>query len=157
MPNRNLIGRCGTYCGYCEIYRAYKDSDRLRMELAKRYECQLGDIVCEGCQMLHAKGWAKDGEWGRNCKIRECLGDRGFKYCYECPEVNSCERLGDLEDTYVHLGVDLKANLRMLKLGQVTEWLEQQDRRYRCGHCNCPIILSSDMLRCHRCGQIPDE
>ena len=30
MVNKNLVGRCGLYCGFCLIYRAGKDSEKLR-------------------------------------------------------------------------------------------------------------------------------
>jgi len=36
MVNRNLVGRCGIYCGSCIIYRAYKDSEQLRQRVAER-------------------------------------------------------------------------------------------------------------------------
>lgn len=153
MSNPGLAGRCGIYCGYCEIYRAYKDSPKLRVELAKRYHCSPSDIICSGCQRLHARGWAADPNWGRNCKIRECLGEQGFRFCYECPIINNCERIGDLASFYFLFGVDLKANLKMIQDGKIKEWLAKEDARWRCFHCKKPIILSQEIDCCHHCGQ----
>jgi len=36
LVDKNLVGRCGLYCGSCLIYRAYKDSEQLRQKIAKR-------------------------------------------------------------------------------------------------------------------------
>ena len=157
MVNPSLAGRCGLYCGYCEIHRAYKDSVSVRIQLAKKHRCAPGDIVCEGCQRVHARGWSKDPDWGRNCRILKCLGDRGLRFCYECTQLDSCELWGDLAEAYLHLGVDLKENLRQYKHGRVRKWLEEQDRKWRCAHCGNPMIVSSDFFRCHRCGKTPDE
>ena len=30
LVDKNLVGRCGLYCGFCLIYRAGKDSEKLR-------------------------------------------------------------------------------------------------------------------------------
>ncbi len=35
MNDTNLIGRCGLYCGICEIYLAYKDSKELQEKWQK--------------------------------------------------------------------------------------------------------------------------
>jgi len=49
---KNLIGRCGFYCGVCEVYRAYKDSKELQEKLAKKYNCSPEEVRCEGCQAM---------------------------------------------------------------------------------------------------------
>lgn len=153
MPNRWLVGRCGIYCGYCEIYRAYKDSPKLRAELAQRYGCSPGDIICSGCQMVHARGWRGDPKRGYNCKIRECLGDKGFKFCYECPAIKTCRLLIELASVYILFGVDLNTNLQIIRDGKIKEWLSEQDARWRCGNCEKPIILSQKIDYCHHCGR----
>lgn len=47
---KNLVGRCGHYCGACTIYRAYKDGGELYKKLREKYPD--GDIFCEGCQVI---------------------------------------------------------------------------------------------------------
>ena len=69
MVDKNIIGRCGLYCGICEIYRAYKDSKELRKELAKKHNCDPEKVMCEGCQAIDVYGWSLEKEWGKNCKI----------------------------------------------------------------------------------------
>lgn len=67
MVNRNLVGRCGLYCGACIIYRAGKDSERLRRIIAEQKNCEPEDIRCEGCQTVLADG-LDSKERGKNCK-----------------------------------------------------------------------------------------
>jgi hypothetical protein len=59
LVNENLVGRCGLYCGACIIYRAGKDSEKLRRTVAEKENCKPDEIRCEG--------------WGKNCKIVKCL------------------------------------------------------------------------------------
>ena len=65
--NKSLIGRCGLYCGICEVYRAYKDIGAqyimsLREELAKQHKCQPEEVRCKGCQAIGVDGWAHEKE-----------------------------------------------------------------------------------------------
>jgi hypothetical protein len=74
LVNENLVGRCGLYCGACIIYRAGKDSEKLRRTVAEKENCKPDEIRCEGCQTALANGWDIEGEgWGKNCKIVKCL------------------------------------------------------------------------------------
>jgi hypothetical protein len=50
LVSKNLVGRCGLYCGFCLIYRAGKDSEKLRRAVARRSKCKPEDVRCEGCQ-----------------------------------------------------------------------------------------------------------
>ena len=70
MVNYALTGRCGLYCGSCMIYRAYKESGKLRSLIAERADCRPEDIRCEGCQTVLTEGWnIKGQQWGKNRKI----------------------------------------------------------------------------------------
>jgi len=44
MVDRNLVGRCGLYCGACIIYRAHKDSAKLRESFARDYRHSPEDV-----------------------------------------------------------------------------------------------------------------
>ena len=64
--SRNLIGRCGLYCGACDIHRAYIDKDQEKQKrMAKYFKCKPSQICCHGCQNLDQKSWSTD------CKILE--------------------------------------------------------------------------------------
>ncbi|MEW6684683.1 MAG: GNAT family N-acetyltransferase [Candidatus Edwardsbacteria bacterium] len=149
---QNLVGRCGLYCGACEIYRAYKDSEKLREEIASKHHCLPEEVRCEGCQTLEISGWAYDKEWGKNCKIAKCLNSKNLKYCYECAGYDYCKTFGDFANICLKLGVDLRKNLKMIKKGKVDRWLEEQEKKWRCAECGKPI--SVDLKECHWCGTL---
>lgn len=152
MLNKNLVGRCGLYCGICEIYRAYKDSKELQVELAKRHGCQPEEVRCEGCQAVDVYGWAYEKEWGVNCKILKCLNAKELTYCYECTEYDTCEKHASFAEICSGLGMDLRRNLRMIQEGKAEEWLVEQEKRWRCPKCDNPIIVSYNFKDCHWCG-----
>ena len=84
--SRNLIGRCGLYCGACDIHRAYIDKDQEKQKrMAKYFKCKPSQICCHGCQNLDQKSWSTD------CKILECLNRNNYKYCYECNNTETCD------------------------------------------------------------------
>lgn len=151
MVNKNLVGRCGLYCGSCEIYRAYKDSQELRERLAKKHKCLPEEVRCKGCRALGTYPWTYEKEWGSNCKIRNCLNVKGLTFCYECPEYDTCQKHADLAKACSWLGVDLRANLRMIREGKAEEWLLEQDKKLRCPKCGNPIIVSYEFKDCHWC------
>ncbi|NIU39053.1 DUF3795 domain-containing protein, partial [Candidatus Bathyarchaeota archaeon] len=78
LVDRNLIGRCGLYCGACGIYRAYRDGGAYRERLASAFKCPPQKVRCQGCQALTPECW------GNDCKIVKCLNVKGLQFCYEC-------------------------------------------------------------------------
>lgn len=152
MVNRNLAGRCGLYCGICEIYRAYEDSRELQVELAKKHDCSPAEVRCEGCQALDVYGWSKEREWGKKCKIVKCLNGRELDFCYECDVYDICQRHVDFARICAGLGIDLRENLKIIQEDGIGKWLMEQDKKWRCPECNRPIIVSYDFTDCHWCG-----
>ena len=149
LVNRNLVGRCGIYCGSCIIYRAYKDSEQLRKRVAERENCKPEDVRCEGCQTVLTNGW-ESKEWGKNCKIVNCLEAKGLEFCYECDVYPGCEKFRGLADHSLKYGESLTDNLKKIKLGQVEEWLEEEAKKWRCQKCGKPV--SRHLTECHWCG-----
>ena len=152
LVNRNLAGRCGFYCGVCEIYRAYKDSEKLREKVAKKHGCSPDDVKCEGCQAVDICGWSHDKQWGANCKILECLNSKGLKFCFECDKYDTCELFSSFAEICLKSGIDLRKNLQMIKEGKIEQWLLEQDKKWRCPNCGKPVIVSPDYKTCHWCG-----
>ena len=111
MVDASPIGRCGLYCGYCSIYRAYKDSEKLRDEFAKLYGCNPEEIKCDGCQTANGYSWCKEAKWGKNCKMTKCLDSKNFTYCNECPEFDTCEMFNEFATDNLKIGVDVRINL----------------------------------------------
>jgi len=152
MVDKNLVGRCGLYCGICEIYRAYKDSKELQKKLAKKHNCFPEEVRCECCQAMDVYAWSHEKEWGKNCKIVKCLDTKELMFCYECSEYDTCQKHAEFAKICSGIGIDLRRNLRMLKEGEVEEWLSEQDRKWRCPKCGNSIIVSYDFKNCHWCG-----
>ena len=148
LGNRNLVGRCGLYCGSCLVYRAYKDSEQLRQKVAEEEKCDPREIRCEGCQTVLTDGW-ESKEWGKNCRIVKCLEAKGLGFCYECDNYPECEKFHGIADHLVSRGEDLMENLEKIKAGKVDEWLEKEDRKWRCSKCGKPISMYLD--ECHWC------
>jgi len=146
MPKPTLVGRCGLYCGACNIYRAYQDGHQYQEEVAAKFKCQPEQLRCEGCQAL------TEACWGYDCPIVLCLRTNGYDFCYECALFanESCEKYARIANTYARRGVDVRANLRTIQTGHVNEWLKEQEQRWCCPSCGQPIGVWED--NCHWCG-----
>jgi hypothetical protein len=149
---KNLVGRCGVYCGSCEIHRAYKDKGKLLLDIARKHNCLPGDVRCEGCGAVHVIGWARAEGWGKDCEIRKCQQRRELQTCGECHDVRNCGRWNALAEEYQSMGMDLKANLQAMSNGGLGEWLDKMDQRWRCQQCGVPTVASNNNPRCLRCG-----
>ncbi len=149
MVDKNLVGKCGLYCGACGIYMAYKDDGELLDNLAKSFKCPPEKVRCEGCMALTPESW------GYNCKIVQCLRTNGLDFCYQCSEYEKglCEKFEKLAKSYLEdAGVDLKANLERIKKGEVEEWLLESQEKYKCPSCGKPLPVYGTKGKCHHCG-----
>lgn len=111
----SMIVFCGLDCSECPAYIATQENDAARLaELAKKWSNSgFGtftpqDIVCDGC---HGPRLMK---WCRECTIRECSLDRGFRTCAECEEY-PCDTLSEIWDKFGDAGAASKANLDGLR------------------------------------------
>jgi hypothetical protein len=93
---RALQGRCGMFCGECEIYMAYSTNDTKSLQKMAREQSKVcgktleaDDIKCLGC-----KGTAS-ACWGASCAIRRCAESRGIEFCYQCRDF-PCRELESL-------------------------------------------------------------
>ena len=151
MVSYALVGRCGLYCGKCMVYRAYKESEKLRKLIAERANCRPDDIRCEGCQIVLTEGWNVEGQqWGKNCKIVSCLEEKRLKFCYECDIFPDCDKFREIYDSQLRHGENLIENLKRIKANEVSEWLEEKEKKWMCEKCGKPI---SSYEECHWCGE----
>jgi hypothetical protein len=135
LAEKNLVGRCGLYCGACTTYRAYKDDGDFQKLVATYFKCPPEKVRCEGCQALTPDCWGKD------CKIVQCTRAKGFSFCYECTqfEDKSCEKYSELAQRYLEDNVDARANLAKTKSGQVAELIAESKERFKCPNCRKPL------------------
>lgn len=148
MTDRNLVGRCGLYCGACGIYRAYKDNGRLLKGLAERFKCPPEKVRCEGCMAL------TPDSWGYECEIVKCLRGKSLDFCYQCAEYrnDSCEKFRNLAQGYLENAVDLRANLARIENGETEEWLRESEEKFKCPACRKPVPVYGTGGKCHQCG-----
>jgi len=145
MAERDLIGRCGLYCGACSIYRAFRDGGEYRNKLAEHFKCPPEKVRCEGCQALTPECW------GNDCEIVQCTTSKGFNFCYECSQFDdkSCEKYEELARRYSEDNVDVRANLERIKSGQLEAWLRESRERFKCPYCKKPLPEGSK--KCYHC------
>ena len=149
MVDRNLVGRCGLYCGACSIYRAQRDNGEYLKRVAASFKCPPEKVKCEGCMVL------ADDSWGHDCEIVQCLRQKGLDFCHQCPEYmhRSCARFEELAKGYLTDDkVDIRANLERIKRGEMEKWLHECEAKYRCPSCGKPLSLYSRKFKCYHCG-----
>ena len=150
LVDRNLVGRCGLYCGACGIYRAYKDGGEYSQQLADVFKCPPEKIRCEGCQVLTHECW------GNECKMIKCLNAKGLKFCNECSdyEKHTCEIFEQFSKDYLEDdGVDLRKNLARIRAGDIDEWLKESEEKFRCSYCGKPLPTRSFGKKCYHCNK----
>jgi hypothetical protein len=138
---KNLIAYCGLYCKDCIRYRsAFIDTAKELINLLA--ECKfdryasikskhvtsfqefdhflniLRDIVKLGCDTPCREG---DGCQTFDCEILRCCRDKGYEGCWQCEEINTCEKFGFLEDFH---GDYPKRNCRLIGQYEIEEFIE---------------------------------
>lgn len=111
--DKNMIGACGLICEGCDIMEASHNKD-ISERIAKWFgeeldiEVKPEDIHCQGCR------GDREIHWSANCWILKCcVDDRGFDFCYECPEF-PCEKLVEWSEENERYGEALE-RLREMK------------------------------------------
>ena len=88
---KKYIAYCGLDCEACEARRATVDNDvALRQAVAKEWsELNSAEITPE---MINCTGCRVPGP------IRQCAMDRQVETCGNCPEMETCEKLGAITE-----------------------------------------------------------
>jgi hypothetical protein len=121
------------------------------MVVAQKHKCMPGDVRCDGCRAVHAIGWNRDEDRGKNCGILAYLKPRNIETCGGCDKPGGCARWRQLADEYLGLDVSLKANLDSIKM-VLNAWLQAQEERWHCRQCGRSVVVDSLTPRCRRCG-----
>jgi hypothetical protein len=139
---RRLIGRCGLYCGACDIYRVFVDEKKDKQKrMAAFFKCRPEQVRCQGCQNLTPDDWCS------GCKILACLTENGYMYCYECGKIEHCDIYQELNGRYNNHPYK---NLERLREVGEKKWLEEQMTRWHCSECGEPLEYSEEI--CTTCG-----
>ncbi len=125
--HRALQGRCGLFCGDCEIYIAYSTEDADRQQnIAKAAGKVKGraispdQVKCLGCKGSMASIWRT------GCAIRACAEERGLEFCYQCQNF-ACDQL--LKFFERHL--EARDNLRTISKIGPDAWMRSMLTRGR--------------------------
>jgi rubrerythrin len=147
MTNKDIVGRCGIYCGACPIYRGTR-GDREAQAFARNvWKTSPNRMTCDGCHNL------KPESHGVDCPRRECMDSKGYEYCSECPEYASgkCEKFESMNRYFEKKGESLRENLSRVTSGNTDSWLEEQGVKWACHSCGSPIFWEEK--KCPRCGK----
>ena len=94
---KELIAYCGLNCGTCDARAAtIRDDNGLREKTARLWSELNGAeitpemINCTGCRTEGVKTPYCEAM----CPIRQCARSRKISTCGECPEMDTCEKLG---------------------------------------------------------------
>jgi hypothetical protein len=98
--HRALQGRCGLFCGDCEIYIAYSTNNlESQRKIAKAKGKVKGrNVAPEQVKCLGCKG-TMASIWRTGCAIRACAEERGMEFCYQC-RIYPCDQLQQFFKTH---------------------------------------------------------
>ncbi len=128
-----LIAPCGMNCALCKAYLSYTHG----------VPRQRGKVThCQGC-LPRAK----------NCYvIRGCLKLRKHQIesCSQCDMV-PCKNLAHLDKRYrERYNMSMVENLNEIKTLGLQEFLEKQQKKYRCSNCRDVVCVHDG--KCYSCG-----
>ena len=106
-----LIAFCGLDCARCDARTAtIHNDDALRQQVACQWsewnhvDIPAASINCLGCRVEGAKCHYCENL----CPIRKCILKRGYAHCGECPDMENCAMLYEIQKN----APETKANLR---------------------------------------------
>lgn len=138
---QKYVAYCGLYCGDCPWYRGkVADMARdLRKELRDIKFDKLAEFIADYPQFAVFKNYpqcydvlgslmkarcntpCQEGGGPLSCKIRKCCQKRSIKGCWQCPELDRCDKLDYL--TPGHGDAHIR-NLRMIRRKGLDAFLE---------------------------------
>jgi len=144
--NTELIAICGLYCGDCLRLRS-RTADlaaELRAELAASRFAEYAEVkkefapgfrdypafleVLQGLIDLNCPSGCREGGCpGLDCPIRACCLDRGLGGCWECDDLDQCDRFGFLNPFH---GDVVESNLRPIRELGPAAWLASRPPFY---------------------------
>lgn len=135
--NKELIAPCGMNCGICSGYLAYLNNIP-RKKIAN----------CKGCRARNKQcAFLK-----KRCKDDLKLLSGEVNFCFEC-SCFPCEILVHLDERYrKKYGMSMIENLREIKEKGIRNFIESQEKKYRCPKCG--NFISIHNKKCFVCDKI---
>ena len=100
---------------------------------------------CAGC----LKSDEGKPEHCRKCKIKDCVKDKGFTFCYECSDF-PCKLIKNLEKSYnSRYTTSLLQNSFYVKEQGLVAFMEEQKKKYTCLQCGGVVSLHD--AKCSEC------
>ena len=108
-----MIACCGINCKTCEARIAtMKNDDKMRVEVAKKW-CEMNhtdqitpeSINCTGCRVEGVKFYF----CSHMCEVHKCVAAKGYETCGECPDKNSCKKVGAIWENCAEAKENLEA------------------------------------------------
>jgi hypothetical protein len=130
-----LDGYCGLNCGACPALLGTQAGTEVR--------------PCHGCK----SDKIDPQRYCATCAIKVCARGRGFEFCIECPDLESCDLLQKFiadEKWPYHQGV--MNNMKFIKREGLTKWLDVQEQRWRCALCGTAHSWWDET--CPHCGAV---
>ena len=96
---KQLIAICGIDCEQCDAYIATKNNDQALREKTAKLWAELNNapilpehINCEGCRVNGVKTFF----CSTLCQVRQCAISKGYETCSDCPDKDSCPKVGGI-------------------------------------------------------------
>lgn len=109
--------------------------------------CGMNCLVCyKHCYHKKPCGGCRNSDKGkpehcRKCRIKDCIGDKGLVYCYECPK-HPCGLIKNLEKRYKkRYQVSLVENSEFVGRYGLERFMEGQKEKYICLICGGVISI----------------
>lgn len=112
-----MVAPCGLLCSDCGVYKVKDDPSLRGMLIAKNMDWK--GTPCQGCRSIKGKSQFIEG----TCPTYACVTERGFDFCFECPEF-PCAKLNPTADRAADLPHNIKVfNLCCIKGQGLDTWL----------------------------------
>ena len=124
---------CCVFCGACPVM------------LATQAGTIDADQQCYGCKSEKPTGYCTASG------IKTCALHKGFEFCIQCESITTCSLMEAFtSDVQYPYGQCVLKNMEMIQTTGLQNWLEDQEKRWRCEHCGEPHSWYDET--CPKCG-----
>ena len=143
IDHRKYTAYCGLYCLDCipsnkELFDLLDELESLLEEINFKKYAELKsksnetfnnyskfvEVLYE-IKKLECRALCTEGGCKENCKIRECVKEKGYEGCWKCDDFKECELLDNLKDIH-----SIEHNLEMIKENGIVNWADKRGKHY---------------------------